>query len=142
MLGMAVRHDAIDRNPVREVADLPRKHSKPCSAGMATLAQLRAQLTDWVNGALLDGSAAYTYGPKRNQRVLDVVDVELGTGPRSGETLALRWSDVDLESQPPRITFAGTIVRLKGKGLIRQPRTKTTARKRHTFIVSAAPKSP
>ncbi|MEU4811837.1 tyrosine-type recombinase/integrase [Nocardia fluminea] len=134
MMGMAVRHDAIDRNPVREVADLPRKHSKPRSADMATLAQLRAQLTDWVNGAPLDGSAGYTYGPKRNQRVLDVVDVELGTGPRPGETLALRWSDVDLESQPPRITFAGTIVRLKGKGLIRQPRTKTDSGYRTVLI--------
>ncbi|MFC4372548.1 tyrosine-type recombinase/integrase [Nocardia halotolerans] len=134
MMGMAVRHDAIDRNPVREVADLPRKCAKPRSADMATLAQLRAQLADWVDGAPLDGSAGYTYGPKRNQRVLDVVDVELGTGPRPGETLTLRWSDVDLESQPPRITFAGTIVRLKGNGLIRQPRTKTDSGYRTVLI--------
>ncbi|MEV6432864.1 hypothetical protein [Nocardia sp. NPDC051463] len=29
MMSMAVRHDAINRNPVREVADLPRKRQKP-----------------------------------------------------------------------------------------------------------------
>ncbi|MGK8505248.1 tyrosine-type recombinase/integrase [Nocardia asiatica] len=37
----------------------------------------------------------------------------------------MRWCDVDLGAQPPRITFSGTIVRIKGKGLIRQEWTKT-----------------
>ncbi len=31
------------------------------------------------------------YGPRRNPRVLDVADVELDTGPRPGNALALRW---------------------------------------------------
>ncbi|MFQ6396664.1 tyrosine-type recombinase/integrase [Nocardia sp. KC 131] len=125
MMSMAVRHDAIDRNPVREVADLPRKRQKPRAADLETLAELRTQLQGWVDGKPLDGAPAYTYGPKRNPRVLDVADVELGTGPRPGEALAMRWCDVDLESKPARITFSGTIIRIKGKGLIRQEWTKT-----------------
>ncbi|MEV6225111.1 tyrosine-type recombinase/integrase [Nocardia fluminea] len=134
MMGMAVRHDAIDRNPVREVADLPRKHTKPRAADIEVLYELRQHLDEWVNGAPLDGSPGYTYGPKRNQRVLDVVDVELGTGPRPGEALALIWSDVDLEAMPPRVTFSGTIVRIKGIGLIRQPRTKSDSGYRTVLI--------
>lgn len=74
---------------------------------------------------LFDGALAYTHGPKRNPRVLDVADIELGTGPCPGEALALRWADVDLDNKPARITFSGTIIRIKGKGLIRQEWTKT-----------------
>jgi integrase len=84
-----------------------------------------AQWQAWVDGEPLDDAPAYTYGPKRNPRVLDVADVELGTGPRPGEALALRWSDVELDHKPARITFSGTIIRIKGKGLIRQAWTKT-----------------
>ena len=129
MMGMAVRHDAIGQNPVREVARLPRKSDKPRAADLETLAQLRAQLRKWLAGEDGDGGMSY-HGPRRNPRVLDVADVELGTGPRPGEALALRWCDVDLDATPPRLTFSGTVVRLKGKkkdgkGLIRQEWTKT-----------------
>ncbi|MFF0541985.1 tyrosine-type recombinase/integrase [Nocardia thailandica] len=125
MMRLAVRHDAIDRNPVREVADLPRERRTPRAADLDTLAELRAHLLAWVQGR--DGEGDTYHGPRRNPRVLDVAEVELGTGPRPGEVLALRWRDVDLEAVPPTITFAGTIVRLKGVGLIRQPRTKSDA---------------
>ncbi|MGW5312965.1 tyrosine-type recombinase/integrase [Nocardia thailandica] len=126
MMRLAVRHDAIDRNPVREVADLPRERRTPRAADLDTLAELRAHLLAWVQGRDGDGDTGY-HGPRRNPRVLDVAEVELGTGPRPGEVLALRWRDVDLAAVPPTITFAGTIVRLKGAGLIRQPRTKSDA---------------
>ncbi len=145
MMGMAVRHDAIDRNPVREVADLPRKRQKPKAADMETLVELRSQLKMWVDGQEIDGCPAHTNGPKRNPRVLDVADVELGTGVRPGEALALRKCDLDLDATPPRATISGTIVRLKGKGkgqcLIRQEWTKTNAGYRTvvlpTFAVEA-----
>ncbi|MGW5319229.1 tyrosine-type recombinase/integrase [Nocardia thailandica] len=126
MMRLAVRHDAIDRNPVREVADLPRERRTPRAADLDTLAELRAHLLAWVQGRDGEGDTGY-HGPRRNPRVLDVAEVELGTGPRPGEVLALRWRDVDLAAVPPTITFAGTIVRLKGVGLIRQPRTKSDA---------------
>ncbi|WP_280344902.1 tyrosine-type recombinase/integrase [Nocardia neocaledoniensis] len=127
MMGMAVRHDAIDRNPVREVARLPRGRRKPRAADLETVQALWGRLQAWAAGAALDGGSDFYYGPRRNQRLLDVIDVEVGTGPRPGEALALRWSDIDLDSTPPRITFSGTIVRLRGRGLIRQAQTKTEA---------------
>ncbi|NNH73003.1 tyrosine-type recombinase/integrase [Nocardia uniformis] len=130
MMSMAARHDAIDQNPVREVADLPRKRQKPRAADLETLTELREQLATWLAGKEIDGTPAHTSGPKRNPLVLDVADVELGTGPRPGEALALRWCDVELDATPPRLTFSGTIIRIKGKkeegkGLIRQEWTKT-----------------
>lgn len=134
MMRMAVRHDAIDRNPVREVADLPRSRRKPRAADHETVQALWSRLEAWAAGAPLDAGTGFYYGPRRNQRVLDVIAVEVGAGPRPGEALALRWSDIDLDAQPPRITFSGTIVRLKGKGLTRQERTKTDSGHRSTVI--------
>ena len=32
------------------------------------------------------------------------------TGGRIGEVLALRWCDLDLDADPPTVTFAGTMV--------------------------------
>lgn len=139
MMGMAVRHDALAENPVREVARLPRHSSKPRAADVAALTELRGQLKKWVAGKESDGADGYTHGPKRNPRVVDVVDIELGTGARPGEVLALRWCDVELDAVPPRVTFCGTVVRLKGKkedgkGLIRQQWTKTDSGYRTVII--------
>ena len=43
------------------------------------------------------------------------------TGLRRAELLALRWEDVDLDGRV--LTVMGSVVRLKGEGLIRQDRT-------------------
>ena len=52
----------------------------------------------------------------------DPVLILAATGLRRGELLALRWDDVDLDGR--RLTVAGSIVRLKGVGLVRQDTTK------------------
>lgn len=41
--------------------------------------------------------------------------------------LAVRWIDLDLAATPPRLTFSGTIVYIKGCGYNRQPWTKSDA---------------
>ncbi|MCM6772753.1 tyrosine-type recombinase/integrase [Nocardia sp. CDC159] len=132
MMGLAVRHDAISQNPVREVARIHRKRDKPRAADIATLTALREQLKAWQLGGEIDGIPAYTSGPKRSRMILDIADVLLGTGVRPGEVLAIRWCDLDLAAELPRVTICGTIIRLKGKkedgkGLIRQEWTKTDA---------------
>jgi integrase len=43
------------------------------------------------------------------------------TGMRRSELLALRWEDVDLDG---RVLTTGSVVRLKGQGLVRQDTTK------------------
>lgn len=51
-------------------------------------------------------------GPKRAPDLLDVVDVLLATGARIGEVLAIRWQDIDLSSERPRLTITGTVVHI------------------------------
>lgn len=127
MLDYAVRHDAIEYNPVRSltVATVERADSR---------ALTRAE---W--GKLLEGLRTSTVPcPKLHTKqgkhtptvaefvdridLLDVVLVMGGTGMRIGETLALRWQDVDLEART--ITVAGHLTFEKGKGTIWEAGTK------------------
>src|SRR5699024_1384078 len=119
MFKLAVRHDAIRSNPVRDVR-LPSKPKRPVEAlTVDEVGDLREGLRKWQEGT------GYR-GPRRGSELLDVVDVMLGTGLRVSEVLALRWEDVDL-SKHPRLTVTGTLVYLKKKGLQRQAHTKTSS---------------
>lgn len=60
-----------------------------------------------------------------NQTLSNVVDLCLATGLRAGEVLALRWEDIDLESEPPILRVSGTLTYSKDTGLIRQGQGKT-----------------
>ncbi|WP_253868005.1 site-specific integrase [Mycobacterium sp. GA-1285] len=52
----------------------------------------------------------------------DAVILLAATGLRRSELLALRWEDIDLDDRV--LTVSGWVVRLKGKGLVRQDTTK------------------
>lgn len=54
----------------------------------------------------------------------------LGTGARIGESLAVLWSQVDLEAA---IDITHTIVRVRGEGLIRK-RSKSNASQRQVGL--------
>ncbi|MGN6035063.1 tyrosine-type recombinase/integrase [Brevibacterium casei] len=119
MFKLAVRHDAIRSNPVRDVR-LPSKPKKPVEAlTVDEVSALREGLRKWQDGT------GYR-GPRRGSELLDVVDVMLGTGLRISEVLALRWDDVDL-GEHPTLTVSGTLVYLKKRGLRRQSHTKTAS---------------
>ena len=49
------------------------------------------------------------------------------TGVRRSELLALRWEDVDLDGRI--LTIGGSVVRLKGQGLVRQDTTEGGAQR-------------
>jgi AbrB family looped-hinge helix DNA binding protein len=85
--------------------------------------------------------AVWRPGPRHSGILADVVDVLLVTGGRIGEVLALRWCDLDLETDPATVTFAGTIVYVHGRGHVRQARTKTAAGHR-TVILPRSPSPP
>ena len=112
MCGLAARHDALDRNPVRDaqVITQPRK-AAPKSLTVKEVHQLRALMT---------------YDNKAVERDLpEFVSFMLASGLRLGEALAVTWDAVDLDVGT--VEVRGTVVRLAGRGLVLTPTTKTTA---------------
>ncbi|MFI5955369.1 tyrosine recombinase XerC [Cryptosporangium sp. NPDC051539] len=112
MCGLAARHDALDRNPVRDAAAISTKPERlPRALTVAEGRQLRAWLT---------------YDDKAIGRDLpDVIDILLATGLRIGEASAIVWDAVDLDAGT--IEVRGTVIRVKGEGLVIQPKPKTKA---------------
>ena len=115
LCGWAVRQDAIDRNPVKEAGPTktpPRSGPKALTA--AQVRQLRAFLTYDERAIARD--------------VPDLIGVLVATGMRIGEATALRWEDVDL--QVGTVDVNGTVVRLRGRGTLRQDKTKSESGRR------------
>jgi integrase len=110
MCGLAVRHEALDTNPCREVRRISTKPKRaPRSLTPDEVRAIRSWLAD---------------NKKATDRDLpDLVAFMVGTGLRIGETCAVRWTDVDLSAGTVSVT--GTVLRLRGKGLIRKPSPKS-----------------
>lgn len=62
----------------------------------------------------------------KGDRLEALFRVGLAVGMRRGEVLALKWSDVDLESAVLRVT--GSLQRLQGKLIVQPPKTKKSTR--------------
>lgn len=123
MFSMAVRHDALLHNPVREVSAIPR--SKAASNRALTVDEmqaLRRRVLEWQNEDHM--------GPARSQDVIDRVDLFIATGVRPGELLALRWQDLNLTADIPTLEVTGTVRRSKGLGLHRQAYPKSESGER------------
>ncbi|MGH3568649.1 MAG: tyrosine-type recombinase/integrase [Pseudonocardia sp.] len=112
LLGLAVRHDALDTNPVRDLTPARTKRTaRPLVLIETSWAGLRKHLA---------GSDA---AGKHDLRSL--AEVLSGLGCRIGELLALDWPRVD--DAAGTIAIEGTVVRVPGKGLFVQPHTKSDA---------------
>ncbi|GAA2897164.1 site-specific integrase [Pseudonocardia halophobica] len=116
MCTLALRHDALERNPVRDaprISGTPKKDPVALTAAQAR--QLRALLT-------YDEVAV-------RRDIPDLVSAMFATGLRIGEICALDWDDVDLESGTVRT--GGMVVRERGKGLRvrRDPSSKVKGRR-------------
>src|SRR3546814_14670709 len=57
----------------------------------------------------------------------DTIDLMLATGARIGEILALRWIDVHLAGDRPKVTISGTIQTEPGTGTYRTPSPKSAS---------------
>jgi integrase len=108
MLSLAVHHNVLQANPVREVSRIATEPPDVRALSVEEVHALRAQLR----------------GDKKAMRgdLPAVVDMMLATGCRLGEVLAMRSSDIDLAAGTAAI--AGTVTRVKNQGLTRQDTTK------------------
>jgi integrase len=113
VLTEAVMVGAITANPVRELGTRRRRKADKKVKGAPVLEadQLR-KLLQAVEESEVCAS----------KDLCDPVIVLAGTGMRRGELLALRPEDVDLDNRA--VTINGSVVRVKGQGLIRQDWTK------------------
>lgn len=111
MFGLAIRHDVIDSNPVREVQAIhvPKKAAKALDS---------ADIEFLSDSLRVDHRALYLDVP-------DLIEFGLATGCRIGEALAIRETALDLAAGTVEIN--ATVVRVKGRGLVIQERPKTAA---------------
>jgi len=138
MFAMAVRHDALASNPMREVRRPLRRRRAVQALSVEQARDLLGLTRSHQVGLARDERGLLVGGAKRTSDLHDVVLLLLGTGLRIGEALALEWSDLDLHVEIPCVRVAATLVEPRRDaasgqvfvaGLHRQPMTKTgTAR--------------
>lgn len=117
MFKLAVQHEAISSNPVRDALLKRDRGSSRKAVDALTLDEVHEVLS------VLKGD------------VLAAAQVMLGTGGRIGEVLALRWQDVDLTPGRSAISFTGTYAQKFGdQPAGRQERTKSDSSNRTVFI--------
>ncbi|WP_407343482.1 tyrosine recombinase XerC [Pengzhenrongella phosphoraccumulans] len=127
---LAVRWEAIDRNPVAGVETLHQPAHQASALTLETVEIVRAMVAAWERHP--DGKP----GPKPDGQVGAIIETMLGTSARIGEVLALRRCDVDLETMPPTVRIAGTIISLDDGPTFRQDHPKTN-RSRRTVTIPA-----
>lgn len=140
MMSLAIRHDAFGgENPANEVVVVKADPKAPRALTIDELKAYRECVRLWMAGPVdEDGQPIKRGGRQRSQDLLDIVDMQLATGARISEVLALRWSDVDLNTEKPTAHIGGTLVplpggRANGGGLVRQEHRK--AKDRYSVVL-------
>ena len=123
MCSFACRRDLLDHNLVREVS---RISVKPQKATVAMNVEAIVRLRNVAGRGRAVGQP----------RPADLISFLAATGCRIGEALALRWQDVDLDQHT--IEVRGTVLRIKGGGLIIKSSPKTAAGQRMVELPSWA----
>lgn len=111
MLGLAARHDVLDHNPTRDTARI------------ATTRKVKRALTLDQARELRAGIAADPVAIRRD--LPDFTDLMLATGMRIGEAAAVVRAAVNLDAGT--VEVRGTVIRVKGKGLVIKPEPKSDA---------------
>lgn len=127
--GLAVRYDAIPRNPVRDTVRLRKPPSQAHALTVEQIEVIRTAARSWRRGAGFSG-------PPPDGQLEQIIEVMLGTSARIGEALAIRKCDVDVTVSPATVRICGTIVSPKGKPTHRQHHPKTL---KSTRTVSVPP---
>jgi integrase len=109
-MAIAVRHGALTLNPVRDIEILSKARREP-------LDRSEEERDAWFELMSQDQRAA-------RADMIDISKFMLATSERIGETLAVRWENVSLETGD--VDCNHQLQRIKGKGLMRFP-AKTQA---------------
>ncbi len=129
VMGVAVRLEAIDRNPVAGTRRIKRPPRAPMAIDGLELDVIRDAVASWRQGA-------DRKGPKPDGQLQAIIEVMVGTSARIGEALAIRMRDVDLDAERPTVRIAGTIVSPKGAATYRQDNPKSAKAVRTVAIPS------
>ncbi|MCA0143795.1 tyrosine-type recombinase/integrase [Blastococcus sp. LR1] len=122
LCGLAARHDALERNPVRDTGSVENAARKAPQA--LTADEARRLLT-----------AVHADEKAWKADVPDLVAFMLATGCRIGEASAVTWDGLDLDAGTAQIR--STVVRVTGQGLIRKS-TKTASGARTLLLPPGA----
>ena len=122
IFGLAVRHDAVAANPVRESLRPAIPKTQVRALTVEEFGRLRKNVLAWQESGVM--------GPRKSKDMIDKVDLFIATGLRPGELLGLLWEDVDFDSTPATIEVTGTIKRTSESGLHRQAYPKSEHGKR------------
>ena len=109
----AVDDGTLDRNPVRDMAALPKpakKHERVYKNG--AVRTRNDILTDDQVAHLL--RTAYDDKRTRESGLADLLSLTAAIGLRLGEAVSIRWQDLDLDADVPTLSVAGKLVRVKG----------------------------
>ena len=129
--GLAVRYDAIAKNPVRDTVRLRKPPSQAMALTVEQVEAIRRAVRAWRRESGLAG-------PTPDGQLEQIIEVMLGTSARIGEVLAIRKCDVDVTVSPATVRICGTIVSPKGKPTHRQHHPKTMKSTRTVSVPSFA----
>jgi integrase len=113
VMGLAVRHGALKSNPMRDIRRITGSNAKGKARSLTI-----EECTTWLQRLEADPVAVRRDLP-------DLTRWFLATGVRMGEAIAVDWSNIDLDRE--QVDVDHKIIRVKGKGLVRVPRVKSSA---------------
>ncbi|HZY26636.1 MAG TPA: site-specific integrase [Jiangellaceae bacterium] len=128
-LGLAVRYEALAKNPVRDTVRLRKPPSTAMALTVEQVEAIRRAVRSWRRESGLAG-------PKPDGQLEQIIEVMLGTSARIGEVLAIRKCDVDVTRTPATVRICGTIVSPAGKPTHRQGHPKTSKSTRTVSVPS------
>ena len=146
MFAMAVRHDAVVSNPMREVRRPPRRRRAVQALSVEQARDLLELTRSHQEVVACDERGLLVGGARRTPDLHDVVLLLLVTGMRIGEALALEWTDLDLHADIPCVRVDATLVEPRRDAasgqvfvaeLHRQPMTKTGAARTIALLCAA-----
>lgn len=98
---LAVRHEALPRNPLDSVSRLHKPKRTPPALTPAEVNAIRAVIKVWEQ-------TRGTCGPNPDGQLGQIVEVMLGTSARIGEVLAIRRCDLDVTVNPALLRITGS----------------------------------